>query len=96
MIDLGVAFAWIVMSIASAKGLAALARAAASADAETELASLAQDGGPAYDERSLDAWPRLLRQASASSLATPAMQPATSPVAAASGGTSIHADTTSA
>ncbi|HWX87170.1 MAG TPA: hypothetical protein VNX67_03245 [Solirubrobacteraceae bacterium] len=49
MIDLGVAFTWIAISAASAKGLAVFARAAAEPDLEAELALLAADGGSRYD-----------------------------------------------
>lgn len=50
MIDLGVAFAWVAISAAGAKGLAVFARAAAATDnADAELALLAMEGGSAHD-----------------------------------------------
>lgn len=48
MIDVGVAFTWIAISAASAKGLIVLARAAAATNAEAELASLTVDEEPAH------------------------------------------------
>lgn len=49
MVDLGVTLTWIVMSVASAKGLSALARLAATNDADAELAALAGEGALAHD-----------------------------------------------
>ena len=48
MIDLGVAFAWIAISVASTKGLSAFARSAAANDTDEELASPAVNGAFAH------------------------------------------------
>jgi hypothetical protein len=62
MVDLGVALTWIAISAASAKGLSALARAAATSDADAELAALTGEGMLAHDAQyQLDIPPRLLR-----------------------------------
>jgi hypothetical protein len=44
MVEVGVTLMWIAMSAASAKGLAALARAAATSDTEADLMALAGEG----------------------------------------------------
>jgi hypothetical protein len=50
MVDLGVAFTWIVISAASAKGLSAFARAAANNEIQEELAADMHEDGPARDD----------------------------------------------
>jgi hypothetical protein len=44
MADIGVALLWIAMSAASARGLAALARIAASGELEAEIAAMTAEG----------------------------------------------------
>jgi hypothetical protein len=63
MIDLGVAFTWIAISAAGAKGLAVFARAAATPDLEADLAPLVAEGGPGLDGYPTEALahPRSLR-----------------------------------
>lgn len=49
MIELGVAFTWIAISAASAKGLTVLARVAAAPDTEAELALPVAEVGFRHD-----------------------------------------------
>jgi hypothetical protein len=50
MVDLDVAITWIAISAASAKGLAALARAAARGETDAEVAALSGEGTLTYDD----------------------------------------------
>jgi hypothetical protein len=49
MVEVCVALIWIAMSVASAKGLSALAHAATMSDVEAELMALAGEGPRAHD-----------------------------------------------